>query len=150
MPKINTNFAVVLLNETSTWDDNYEVKQAAGEIWTAYLVDLNRPVHMADIRPSYDLIPLYYVPKNHLDDRLDEMLKNDFNLFSEIDSRYCYVIEEIIKNGKAAIIGEETHEYDEGVDADETYNTIEQKAIENENANVRDWVLSDPAAKRKP
>lgn len=145
MATIVTNFAIILLNETSSWGDDYEVKHAAGEIWTAYLVDLNRPVHMADVRPSYNLTPLYYVTKEQLSDAHDTELRNELGLLTEYTySRYCSEIDELVANGggKSYALGEESHEYDDTDDSDEAYSKIEEKVIESECANIRDWDLS--------
>lgn len=67
------DFRIVLLNETAQWNDPKLVEEA-GAIWSAYLYDARRPVHLAELTPSYELTHLYTSAQNHVSDDVHEML----------------------------------------------------------------------------
>lgn len=141
MANIKTKFAVVILNETNHWQDS-ALKSAAGEIWTAYLVDLNRAVNLAELRTSYEMLPLYYLTKERLSDELDEDLRSEFGAQQDPIYQYTYGIDLMLSGNHAIEVGEETHEYDDSIDADSAYMKIEQDRIESEVANQRCWNLT--------
>lgn len=64
------DFRIVLLDETRDWTDDGLVGRA-GKIWSAYLYDANRSVHLAELTPSYELEYLYCTAEGELteDDR---------------------------------------------------------------------------------
>lgn len=59
---MKTHFKIVVLDETEYWCES--IKQKAGKIYAAYLFDANRPVNCCELRPSYELYPLYTTPLN--------------------------------------------------------------------------------------
>lgn len=138
--KINTHFKVILIKETNYWADG-ELKTAAGEIYTAYLYDAARTINLAELRPSFEMHPMYYVTKNEIND--DEQEKLNMELNNNLESSYihCHYIESLELNHEVFDIGEESHDFDES-DNEANYYQLVRKAIENECANRRDWRLS--------
>lgn len=80
---IKTHFKIILIDETETWNHE-KLVAAAGRIYTAYLLDTNRHVFLAEMRPSYELNPIYFVTENSVDEEFDE------DLSSMIDSEPIY------------------------------------------------------------
>jgi hypothetical protein len=69
----NMQFRVVLLEQTNEWND--DIKQRAGRIFAAYLLDAGRETNCAELTPSYDLTYLYRTStKGHDDEDLQATL----------------------------------------------------------------------------
>lgn len=141
MATIKTKFAVVVLNETRNWED-CEIKRAAEEVWTAYLVDLDRPVNLAELRTSYEMLPLYSVTKERLTDALDEELQIEFSRTQDPIYIHTHIIDRMFPSEHAAEIGEETHPIEDGDDAEVAYAKVEQQRVEYEQGNQRYWSLN--------
>lgn len=70
--RFNSRFRVIEINESQYWKDDIVAK--AGKIFQVYLYDANVAVNMAEITPSYRLIPLYVNTEIRVDDDTDELI----------------------------------------------------------------------------
>ncbi|SFF32972.1 hypothetical protein [Paracidovorax wautersii] len=67
------DFRVVLLDETSGW--NPAIQAHAKSVFSAYLYDAKRPVHLAEITPSFELHYLFSTAENpELPDDIEEAI----------------------------------------------------------------------------
>jgi hypothetical protein len=69
---IKPQFNVVVLDETHHWSD--EIRQYAGKMYGAYMYDVNRQVHVAELTPSYELYFLCNTPLNQVSDEMQEAI----------------------------------------------------------------------------
>lgn len=81
-------FRILLKDETDGWTDQ-ALKDKAGRIWTAYLYDETRKVHIADVSPSYEMHYLYCTAENKLPDDLEELLVTHGDGGESIHYEYC-------------------------------------------------------------
>lgn len=86
-------FRIVLFNETAQWI-NPKLVKAAGEIYAAYLYDENQKIHIADIRPSYELTHLYNTASNRLSGKLQEQLQEGTGESEDI-IMYCAEVDKV-------------------------------------------------------
>lgn len=91
---ISTDLRVILIDETEYWTD--EMKEACGKISCAYLYDNAVNTYCAEITPSKELHPLYYVTENEISDELHEEMLNTFNTTEEV--RYMRLLPEADRN----------------------------------------------------
>lgn len=74
----------VVMNDTQYWRENIVAR--AGAVFTTYLVDLNRPVQLCELTPSYEAIPLYSTP--FYDD--EDGSVNELLMGAELQEQYIH------------------------------------------------------------
>ena len=90
---ISTDFRVILIDETEHWTD--ELKEICGTISTAYLYDNAVDVYCAELTPSKELTPLYYVIGNEVSDEVRELVEESFG---QEEIRYVKLLPEVDRN----------------------------------------------------
>ena len=138
--KIKTHFKLIIMDETEEWV-GCPLKVASGKIYTAYLYDARRGVHLADIRPCYEMYPLYLVTEKHLSDGDNEELVNEFSKTQESIYHYCAGIDQYASSHEVVDQGEESHEVDIDEEADSAYYAIVEKSIEQAKCNPHNWMM---------
>jgi hypothetical protein len=70
---LRTNFQLVAIDETHNYTDD-KLVEACGKIFTVYFFDANEKTHLAELVPSYYLIPLYSYAENDISDEIKDEL----------------------------------------------------------------------------
>mgnify|MGYP003634229100 FL=1 len=74
---IQSDFRVILIDETRHWTQ--KLIDICGSISTAYLYDNSVDVYCAELTPSKELTPLYYVIGNEVSDEVYEEVEKCFS-----------------------------------------------------------------------
>lgn len=130
-------FRIVLIDETDGWTDPALVAQT-GNIWSAYLYDENRRVHIADTSPSYEMRYLYCAAENQVSEDVQSILQEEGNGGEGSMTMYCRDVDRIGLRQK--------HFCGEPSDKDaEDYNALEESEFEYYQANVNIDCPREPA-----
>ena len=90
------DFRLIALDETRGWhlpehEGTYE------RIETVYLYDANRPVHLCEITPSYELFPLYcHAVGESVPEELEELMLSDIDAYDPT-YMHCSAVDRMVK-----------------------------------------------------
>jgi hypothetical protein len=124
---IKPQFNVVVLDETHQWSD--EIRQYAGKMYGAYMYDVNRQVHVAELTPSYELYFLCNTPLNQVSDEMQEAIfEAGSGSGTDVMYVHCKDIDRL----------PDTHKhYGQPVDlGDDTYDEVLERALDHRRGNV--------------
>lgn len=136
-------FKLLKIDVTRDYLDESLVRQAGGRIYSVYLVNVNRQVHVCDLSPSYELHFLEDIPERSPDDEAERERLYDELLEANLETEpvtYSYVRhyrESDFIDGPYAITPEDWQEkLDEANgDPDKAYDLLLEEVLEYVRAN---------------
>ena len=89
---IKSDIRVIAIDETRHWSK--KLQKVCGTIKTVYMYDSSVQTYCAEITPSYELTPLYYVIENDVSDEVWEEVNNELANEQSI-YMHCRVVDEL-------------------------------------------------------